>query len=40
MKYKEFTNKEEAKQFAKKHKGYVEYCVDEKANVTCIVFYK
>lgn len=40
MKSREFTNKAEAKQFAKEHKGFIEYCVDEKANVICIVFYK
>ena len=40
MKAKEFTNKEEAKRFAKENKGFIEFCVDDKAKVICIVFYK
>lgn len=40
MKSKEFTNKEEAKLFAKEHKGFYECVIDEELNAIWIVFYK
>ncbi len=40
MKSKRFTDKAEAKHFAKEHNGFIEYLVDDKLNTEYIVFYK
>ena len=40
MKYKEFTDKKNAIEFAKKNGGYYEIVVDDRANNIYIVFYR
>ena len=40
MKYKEFKDKKNAIEFAKKNGGYYEIAVDEWANSIYIVFYR
>ena len=40
MKYKEFTDKKNAIEFAKENGGYYEIVVDDRANNIYIVFYR
>lgn len=40
MKYKEFTDKKSAIEFAKENGGYYEIVVDDRANNIYIVFYR
>ena len=40
MKYKEFTDKKNAIEFAKENGGYYEIVIDDRANNIYIVFYR